>query len=146
MGARAAGCRQPTCRQCLLCLSAAGDAQALIVPVRSHVRLHQERCIKQQAQCSGEGDAGRGAHGIIRAQPALLSSAEVKIIPHSVLLFIMQCQKLLSCASYGNLRSPVLKMGKNYWSCGSEETRRDRKNTLSNSLSPPSTSHLFWWY
>lgn len=99
MGARAAGCRQPTCRQRLLCLSAAGDAQALIVPVRSHVRLHQERCIKQQAQCSGEGDAGRGTRGVIRAQPALLSSAEVKIIPHSVLLFIMQCQKLLSRAS-----------------------------------------------
>lgn len=78
MGARAAGCRQPTCRQRLLCLSAAGDAQALIVPVRSHVRLHQEHCIKQQAQCSGEGDAGRGTRGVIGAQPALLSSAEVK--------------------------------------------------------------------
>jgi len=78
-----------------------GNIQVLVVPLCSHVRLHQESCIKQRTKRSEEGDAARGStqHNLGSACPAQLNSAEVKIIPPSVLLVIIQRQKLLSGAS-----------------------------------------------
>ena len=82
-------------------LETACNIQVLIVPLCSHVRLHQESCIKQRTKRSEEGDAARGStqHNLGSACPAQLNSTEVKIIPPSVLFIIIQCQKLLSDAS-----------------------------------------------
>lgn len=110
-GAKAAGLREPslsllTCRQRLPCysmesrLETACDTQVLIVPLCSHVRLHQESCVKQQTTRSEEGDAAGGStqRNLGSAGPAQLNSTAVKIIPPSVLFVTIHCQKLLSDA------------------------------------------------
>lgn len=80
-GGKCAGLEEPrlsllTCRQQERRLERAGNAQVLIVPLCSHVRLHQESCIRQRTERSEEGQ--RGARSVIWAQPAPLSSTPPK--------------------------------------------------------------------
>lgn len=101
-GGKCAGLGAPrlsvlTCRQQERRLERAGDAQVLIVPLCSHVRLHQESCIQQRG-----GTAQSTQRNLGSACSAQLNPTKVKIIPPGVLLAIFQPQKLLSGTSYSN--------------------------------------------